>query len=157
MADNGKDNAGVVAPPPLIFLLPLLLGLLLDRRLLHVPLMPPVLARFVGWPLLGGGVALLLWFSSTLRRARTPANPWKPVERVVTHGPYARTRNPGYVAMAVIYAAISVLRNSLWPMLLLPAVLAAIQKGVIEREERYLEGKFGEEYRRYKAATPRWI
>jgi protein-S-isoprenylcysteine O-methyltransferase Ste14 len=156
MADDAKDNAGVVAPPPLIYLLPLLVGLLLNRRF-PTPLLPRALARLLGWPLLSGGVALLLWFHFTLRNAGTPTDPWKPVERVVTHGPYARTRNPGYTAMAMIYASISLLRNSLWPMLLLPAAVATIHKGVIEREERYLEEKFGEEYRRYKASTPRWF
>jgi protein-S-isoprenylcysteine O-methyltransferase Ste14 len=32
----------------------------------------------------------------------------------------------------------------LWAILLLPVVLLGIQRGVIEREERYLERKFGE-------------
>ena len=156
MADDDRDNAGVIAPPPLIYLLPLLLGLLLNRRV-PIPLMPKTPARLLGWPLLGGGVALLLWFFFTLKNAGTPVEPWEPVERVVTHGPYAYTRNPGYVSMAVIYTAISLLRNSFWPMLLLPAAIAAIHKGVVEREERYLEREFGDEYLRYKDSVPRWL
>jgi protein-S-isoprenylcysteine O-methyltransferase Ste14 len=49
------------------------------------------------------------------------------------------------------------LANALWAILLLPAVLLVIQRGVIEREERYLERRFGEEYLRYKARVRRWI
>jgi len=47
--------------------------------------------------------------------------------------------------------------NALWAILLLPVALLVIQRGVIEREERYLEQKFGEEYIRYKAQVRRWI
>jgi hypothetical protein len=56
MADN-QDNPGIRVPPPLIYLLPLFLGLLLDTKL-HVPLLPPSAARGLGWPLIGGGVLL---------------------------------------------------------------------------------------------------
>jgi hypothetical protein len=54
-------------------------------------------------------------------------------------------------------AGIAVLRNSLWAILLLPAVLLAIQREVIGREERYLERTFGEEYLDYKASVRRWV
>jgi protein-S-isoprenylcysteine O-methyltransferase Ste14 len=45
----------------------------------------------------------------------------------------------------------------MWAALLLPLVLGVVDRGVIEREERYLERKFGEEYLRYKAQVRRWI
>jgi protein-S-isoprenylcysteine O-methyltransferase Ste14 len=56
-----------------------------------------------------------------------------------------------------VYAGISALANSLWAVLLLPGVLAVMRRGVIEREERYLERKFGDEYVNYKARVRRWI
>jgi len=59
--------------------------------------------------------------------------------------------------MAMIYAGTASLANALLSILLLPAVLVVIRRGVIEREERYLERKFGEEYLRYKALVRRWI
>jgi protein-S-isoprenylcysteine O-methyltransferase Ste14 len=76
---------------------------------------------------------------------------------MVTEGPFRYTRNPAYLSMAMIYAGISSLANALWAILLLPATLLVVQRGVIEREERYLERKFGEEYLRYKERVHRWL
>jgi len=59
--------------------------------------------------------------------------------------------------MTMIYTAIATLANALWAIVLLPVALLVIQRGVIEREERYLEGKFGEEYLTSKARVRRWI
>ena len=52
---------------------------------------------------------------------------------------------------------VSCLANALSAILLLPVALLTIQRGVIEREERYLEREFGEEYLRFKAQTRRWV
>lgn len=156
MNHDERDNAGVVAPPPLIYLGPLVLGLLLNRKF-PVPFLPRKMARTLGWTLLGGGVLLLGWFQWAIRHAGTPANPYKPVAHVVTEGPFRYTRNPGYLSMAMIYTGVAGLANALWAILLLPVALSVIRRGVIEREERYLEGKFGEEYLHYKARVRRWI
>jgi protein-S-isoprenylcysteine O-methyltransferase Ste14 len=81
----------------------------------------------------------------------------KPVPRLTTEGPFRYTRNPSYLALAMIYAGIAVLRNSLWAMLLLPFAVIVIQREVIGREERYLERTFGEEYLDYKERVRRWV
>ena len=156
MPSDEQDKAGVVAPPPLIYLGALIVGLLLNRRF-PISFLPRRMARGLGWPLLGGGVLLLGWFEWAMRQADTPTSPYKPVEHIATEGPFRYTRNPGYLSMAMIYAAIASLANALWPILLLPGALLVIQRGVIEREERYLERKFGKEYLDYKAQVRRWI
>ena len=97
------------------------------------------------------------WFVITMRRADTPMDPREPVSNLTTDGPFRYTRNPAYLSMAMIYAGISTLANALSAILLLPAALLVIQRGVIEREERYLEDKFGEEYLRYKEQVRRWV
>lgn len=150
MANDEQDNPGIRVPPPLIYLLPLILGLLLDRRS-HVPFLPRRVGRIIGWPLVGGGVLLARWFRQTMREADAPVRTDKPVPRLTTEGPFRYTRNPGYLSIAMIYAGIAALRNSLWAIVLLPLVLIVIQREVIGREERYLERTFGEEYRAYKA------
>ena len=156
MSSDAQDKAGVVAPPPLIYLGPLIFGLLLNRRL-PIPFLPRRMARSLGWSLLGGGVLLIGWFEWVMRQARTPANPYKPVSHMVTQGPFRYTRNPAYLSITMIYTGIASLANALWAILLLPVALQVVRRGVIEREERYLERKFGEEYLRYKAQVRRWI
>ncbi|MBI3912894.1 MAG: isoprenylcysteine carboxylmethyltransferase family protein, partial [Chloroflexi bacterium] len=47
--------------------------------------------------------------------------------------------------------------DSVWALALLPFVLIAVQRGIIAREEKYLEQKFGDEYRAYQARVRRWI
>jgi protein-S-isoprenylcysteine O-methyltransferase Ste14 len=156
MPSDDQDKAGVVAPPPVIYLGALVIGLLLNRRF-PIAFLPRRIARRLGWPLLSGGVLLMGWFEWTMRHAGTPANPYKPVSHIATEGPFRYTRNPAYLAMTMIYTGIASLANALWAILMLPVALLVIQRGVIEREERYLERKFGEEYLRYKARVRRWI
>jgi protein-S-isoprenylcysteine O-methyltransferase Ste14 len=156
VTNDAWDNAGVVAPPPLTYLAPLILGLLLDRKI-PASFLPRRMARTLGWRLLGNRVLFWGWFIRTMRRADTPINPREPASRLVIEGPFRHTRNPGYVSFATVYAGLASLANALWAILLLPAALLMIQRGVIEREERYLERRFGEEYLRYKARMRRWI
>jgi protein-S-isoprenylcysteine O-methyltransferase Ste14 len=155
---NGErgDNPGIKVPPPLIYLLPLILGLVLDRKA-HVSFLPRSAARSLGWALLGGGVLLSRWFLRTMREAEAPVRTDRPVPRLTTAGPFRYTRNPGYLAMAMIYAGVATLRNALWAILLLPLVLYVTQREVIGREERYLERNFGEEYLTYKTRVRRWV
>ncbi len=156
MTDN-HDNPGINVPPPLIYVVPLILGLLLDRRA-HIPFLPRSAALSLGWPLIGGWVVLSKWSLQTIGDAEVPIRTDKPVPRLITtEGPFRYSRNPAYLALAMLYAGIAVLRNSLWAILLLPVVLGVIQREVIGREERYLERTFGEEYLAYKARVRRWV
>ena len=93
----------------------------------------------------------------TIEKAGTPIRTDRPVPRLVTDGPFRFTRNPEYLGLAMLYAGIALLRNSLWAILLLPVVVYVIQREVIGREERYLERTFGEEYLAYKARVRRWV
>ena len=150
------DNPGVIAPPPLIYAGTLILGLV-AKRLLPTPFLPRALSRIFGWPLVVCGLAIGLLGFREMRRAGTNVDPREPTTAVVTEGPYRFTRNPLYVGMTLIYAGITARANALPAALLLPLVLAVMRRGVIEREEAYLERKFGDEYLRYKDRVRRWI
>ncbi|TML98869.1 MAG: isoprenylcysteine carboxylmethyltransferase family protein [Actinobacteria bacterium] len=151
-----RDAPGVVAPPPLIYAGGLAVGLGLDAALPSASL-PRLLRTSLGWVLVVAGVVLLASFLAAFRRARTPVDPREATTTVVTSGPYRLSRNPAYLGMTLIYAGIAVLSQALWAFLALIVTLVVVDRGVIAREERYLERKFGAEYLRYKARTRRWL
>jgi protein-S-isoprenylcysteine O-methyltransferase Ste14 len=153
---EAPDNPGVITPPPLIYAAALAAGLLANRRY-RIPFLPRSLARALGWPLVIGGLAIGLLGFREMRRAETNVDPYKPATAIVAGGPFRFTRNPLYLSMTLIYGGISALANALPPVLLLPIIQHLVRRGVIEREERYLERKFGDEYLKYKARVPRWI
>ncbi|MGB8346302.1 MAG: isoprenylcysteine carboxylmethyltransferase family protein [Ktedonobacteraceae bacterium] len=157
MNDIPRDNAGVIAPPPLIFAGGLLLGLLLHRRF-PARFLPHRQSRILSGGLLVALAALLVQQAfGEMQRVHTSPNPHETVTEIVIDGPYRLSRNPIYLAFTLFYTGIAVLVNSLWTMLLLPLVLFIMLRGVIEREERYLERKFGEKYLLYKESVRRWI
>jgi protein-S-isoprenylcysteine O-methyltransferase Ste14 len=151
-----RDAPGVIAPPPLIYVTGLGIGFALEALLPSASV-----ARALAWPvgaiLLVVGLALARSFVAAFRRAETAVNPGKPTTTLVTAGPYRVTRNPGYLGMALTYAGICILSGALWPLVSLVPAVILIDRGVIAREERYLEGKFGEEYARYKREVRRWL
>ncbi|HEX5830034.1 MAG TPA: isoprenylcysteine carboxylmethyltransferase family protein [Gemmatimonadaceae bacterium] len=155
-AEPPRDIAGVVAPPPLIVLAAIALGLLLHW--LH-----PLALRPASWrPLLGvlvalTGLVLIGLALATLRRARTPVEPWKPTRAIVHAGPYRASRNPIYLGFALVHLGVALAVNSLWLLVTLALAIVVLTWGVIRREERYLERRFGKEYTEYKARVRRWI
>jgi protein-S-isoprenylcysteine O-methyltransferase Ste14 len=158
MNSNGSssDTAGVRVPPPLIYLAGLVVGFGLEVLLPGTSL--PIGARWVlGGVVFVAGLGLAMSFNTAFARQGTAVEPWKPTTAIVTSGPYRLTRNPAYLSMALMYVGIALLGDALSVLVPLPVVLAAIDRGVIAREERYLERKFGREYLNYKETSRRWI
>ena len=150
------DSAGVRVPPPLIYLAGLAVGFGLEA-LLPGSSVPAVIQWVGGGVLVVAGVALLASFNSAFARKGTAVEPWKPTTAIVTTGPYRLTRNPGYVGMALVFAGVALMSDALWVLAPLPVVIAIVDRGVIAREERYLERKFGPEYVDYKTRVRRWV
>ena len=150
--DRGPD---LIAPPPLLYAGPLLAGFVVDL-LLPLPRLSSAL-RIAGLPFLAAGVALAIWFLLSMRRAGTPVDPREATTALVQAGPFRYTRNPGYVAFTLIYLGVSLLVGARGPLILLPAVLVIVDLGVIRREERYLEGRFGSDYIGYRRRVRRWL
>jgi protein-S-isoprenylcysteine O-methyltransferase Ste14 len=153
------DTPGVIAPPPLIALAALLLGVAGDW-------LWPVdgLARVLNWPvriglggalLVGGGV-LVVAGEQAFKRVGTNVPPWEPALALATTGVYAHFRNPMYVGGMLMLAGLAIALASDWLAILLLPTALLLHFGVVRREERYLEAKFGEDYRRYKASVPRY-
>jgi protein-S-isoprenylcysteine O-methyltransferase Ste14 len=155
-SDPRGDTAGVIAPPPLIYLGALGAGFGLDA-VIGTGSLPSAVAVPVGAASIAAGAGLLGSFLRAFRRARTPVDPYTPSEAIVSDGPYRLTRNPCYLGMALTYAGIAIVANAPWALVPLPVAIAVIDRGVIAREERYLERKFGTPYVDYKRRVRRWL
>ncbi len=145
-----------LAPPPLIYIAGLAAGFVLETLLPSASL-PGWLRWGVGGGLAAAGLALARAFFRVLVGAGTTVSPYSHSTALVTTGPYRISRNPGYLGMALGYAGTALLFGALWPFVTLAPVLAAIDFGVIRREERNLERTFGAEYAAYRNQTRRWL
>jgi protein-S-isoprenylcysteine O-methyltransferase Ste14 len=153
---DSPDNPGVIAPPPLIYLVALVVGILAQ---LVVPfhLFVPTAVRWIGAALIPVAFALAMFARTSFVRAGTSPNPYKPVVALVTHGPFKFSRNPMYVAFALLYLGIILVMRNGWLLVLLPVTMVLMHLGVILREEQYLGRKFGEEYRMYRGRVRRYF
>ena len=156
---NGPGTAGVVGRPILLFPTAVLVGLALDR-LLPVPVPIPqvdVVAWIVAGALILIGLALFAAGVRNFSRAETPLPTNQPSRVLVTTGIHRWTRNPIYLGFFLAYAGIGVAALSPWILILLLPLVVTIRYGVVAREEAYLERRFGDAYRSYKARVRRWL
>jgi protein-S-isoprenylcysteine O-methyltransferase Ste14 len=153
------DRPGVIAPPPLIATLAVVFGLLLDR-MLPAYLLATMLSRgeriAVGLLFALAGGALAVAAERRFKAVGTNVQPWKPALNLATDGVYTKLRNPMYVGLLLLVGGIGIALASDWTLVLLVPTAIVLHYGVVLREERYLDAKFGEPYRRYQAAVPRW-
>ena len=151
--------ARVIARPPVLYLTCLLLGLSLDR-LLPLPLILPEIA-LIRWAVGGGlilvGVAIVAAGVRNFSRAATPVPSNQPVRALVTTGMHGWSRNPIYVGMFLLYAGIGIGARSPWVLILALPLVIILRYRVVAREETYLERRFGDAYRDYKARVRRWL
>jgi protein-S-isoprenylcysteine O-methyltransferase Ste14 len=156
---TARDTAGVIAPPPLLALATVVFGLLLDG--LFPAYVLTVLLTFtqrveIAVPLFAIAAALGIPAVHAFRRAGTHVEPWKPVWALVTHGIFRFLRNPMYVGLIVMVAGLAILLASDWMLVMTVLLAVSLHFGVVRREERYLEARFGEAYRRYRDRVPRY-
>ncbi len=154
-----RDTAGVIAPPPLIALGAVLLGVALDWLMpayVLIVLVSRETRIIVGVLLIAAGIALAVVGRGTFVRFGTNVNPFKPSSVLVTTGVYAYVRNPMYVGLGFLVAGIGFAWGSDWTIVMLVVAAFLIHFGVVKREERYLLAKFGDVYRRYMDAVSRY-
>ncbi|HVC29427.1 MAG TPA: isoprenylcysteine carboxylmethyltransferase family protein [Gammaproteobacteria bacterium] len=154
-----QDNPGIRLPPPLYYLIGLLVGYgiywLLPVRLSKPGYRLIVYTLGASWILLA--VLLIGWALRTMRKAGTSPNPMRATSALALDEPYTLSRNPIYLGMAMLCIGISLMANMLWPLLSVPVVMVIMDRMVIRKEEQYLEAKFGDEYLQYKKRVRRWI
>jgi protein-S-isoprenylcysteine O-methyltransferase Ste14 len=152
------DGAAVRFPPPLVYLIAVVAGVLLHALVFPLPLALSVATRIgvaLGAALVGlaiGGSAIGLF-----RRTGQDPKPWKSTPEIISSGSYRFTRNPMYVSMALFQLAIGVGSGNGWIVALVLPVLVIVEVTAIRHEEAYLERKFGDVYREYKRSVRRWL
>jgi protein-S-isoprenylcysteine O-methyltransferase Ste14 len=112
----------------------------------------------VGAVLIAAGLAMWVWTVVLLARiGRGTLAPWDPTERLVVAGPYRYVRNPMITAIiavllgeAALFGSAGILAWAAFVFLLNWGYFAAV-------EEPGLEDRFGDAYRAYQRAVPRWL
>ncbi len=158
MNTGERDGAAVRIPPPLVYLFGVAGGALLYVFALPLPF------RLVGELRVGvtvatalAGLALIGSAMNLFKGTSQDPKPWKATPEIISTGIYRLTRNPMYVGLALLQAAIGVGLANAWILLLIPVVLAIVYATAIRHEEAYLERKFGDAYRDYKRSVRCWI
>jgi protein-S-isoprenylcysteine O-methyltransferase Ste14 len=156
---EAPDASSPVLWPPIIFGAAALVSAILAW---FVPLPFPTafhtaIAMIAGVLLIAVGVGLLVIADRLFTRVGTAVKPTQPTSAIVTTGIYSYTRNPMYLGMSLILLGLCLATGSLWFLIALPIAMFAVTKLAIEREEAYLERKFGADYLAYKARVRRWM
>jgi protein-S-isoprenylcysteine O-methyltransferase Ste14 len=158
MREDEKDGAAVRIPPPLVYLGGVILGVLIDAFVSPLPM-----ELSTGWRIALAlaatvpAVVLLAGAIGLFRRTGQDPKPWEPTPVIIRDGVYRFTRNPMYLGLACVQAAIGFALANAWIVILVPVVLGIVYVTAIRHEEAYLERKFADEYHRYKASVRRWI
>ncbi len=151
-----NDKANVIIFPPLLFVCTIALSVAIGY-IFPVALLPFSIALIAGIFLLIIAIMILRRSVKALANHKTTVNPSGATTAIVTSGIYKHTRNPIYISFTLIYISVLVMTNAWWGFLLLIPLLIIVQKGIVEREEKYLIQKFGDQYLKYKNKVKRWL
>lgn len=159
MTDATIDRPAVAVFPPVIPLTTLAVACVL-QWLVPLGWIAGLASSLRFW---GGAVIVLSGLLTTsagrraLLRSGTNVSPSQPAVRLVTDGVFGYTRNPLYVGVSIALCGLALILDLDWILLLIVPSFVLLHFAVVRREERYLEQKFGDAYRHYKARVPRYF
>ena len=111
----------------------------------------------LGWLLIALALVLVALAAREFRRHRTTIIPHGSPSALVTTGVFARSRNPIYLADALILCGLALIWSAPVALLLVPAFVAVIRARFVLPEERRLRNNFPAEYAAYAQQTKRWL
>ena len=156
MAKESKETAGLPVPPPLLMVIFLVVAFVFGWKL-PVPIPCPVWMKMIGWLIILGGLGAAFSAVRTMTQAHTSPDPHTPTSALVKQGPYRYSRNPIYLGFLLLMIGLPLTFGFYWGAILSPVLVDAYNRLIIEREEAYLERKFGQEYIEYKSKVRRWL
>lgn len=113
--------------------------------------------KAAGWVFMLCGLALLAAAIGFFRMKGTTVNPTKKPDKLVTDGIYRMSRNPMYLGMVLILAGFPLATESVIGLVFPLIFFLIMNQSVIPREERMVQGVFGDAYLQYRTRTSRWI
>jgi protein-S-isoprenylcysteine O-methyltransferase Ste14 len=155
---EGERGAKVRFPPPLVYLISILLGVAV--RYAARPLAVAAyryLVLTVGVAVILAGLWLIVGALTLFKRTGQDPKPWKPTPEIVLSGPYRFTRNPMYLGLTCIQIGLGLALNNVWISFLAVFSLLAVHFIAVIPEEHYLTEKFGDSYRGYLAKVRRYL
>ena len=150
------ERSGFFLPLPFVYLAGIIAGWAL-QRVWPLPLPPAGLSRLLGWICIALWALIALPAVATFAGKGTSMIPLTESRVLVKTGLYRFTRNPMYLGLAFLQAGMGLLWGQPWILVMLVPVIIVLQIFTIAWEERYLERRFGDEYRAYRARVRRWI
>lgn len=153
-----KDHAGVLLPPPVIFAAIFFIAWFLQKFLsINNTLMEKDATKFIG--IIFFLLAVYLGMRGVARFIKTGNTlmTMKPASSLQQEGMYKFTRNPMYLGLISAYLGFTCFFGNWWHIILLPVLIIIMQEYVIKREEKYLERRFGEDYKSYQQKVRRWM
>jgi protein-S-isoprenylcysteine O-methyltransferase Ste14 len=153
----GKAELKLPALPPVIFFVPVMIGLLVHMFIWRLAIIGGTAGIVVGVILVVLGAGVIYWAWKTMAAHDEHPEPGVPTETLVTSGPFKRTRNPIYSGFLLIAAGMAIALNAMAMLIAVFFGVAALTALVIRREEAYLEREFGEIYTKWENRTGRWL
>lgn len=154
--NNQQDSAHILAPPPVFFIIPLIAGAIMEY-FFPTSIIPGIPAIIIGMLFSLTSLPFMILSLREFYKVKTAFDARRTTTALVSKSVYKISRNPAYLSLVLFYIGLSFLINSIWILVLVTAVIYSLKKFCIEREENYLESKFGGEYLQYKKRVRRWL
>ena len=142
--------------PPLMVLAGIITQLLIG----YIAPVEPLLSatwQYIGIALMVLGFATILLAARSFRKHETTIIPDGQPSTLMEGGLFAYSRNPIYVAMAVLLVGSGLAIGHIWALIVVPLFVLLVQQIWIVKEEENLEAEFGQFYRNYKIKVRRWL
>jgi protein-S-isoprenylcysteine O-methyltransferase Ste14 len=153
-----KDSPGVYIPPPLFYVLIFIAAALIQKEIpLKDDLFKSPAMKIAGTAFF---IIALFFLVRSLRQFFKTKNTLiliKPASSLQTDGVYSISRNPMYLALTILYLAVTFFIGNWWNIILLPLLLLIVQEYIIKKEEKYLDRQFSQQYKEYRLKVRRWL
>jgi protein-S-isoprenylcysteine O-methyltransferase Ste14 len=154
--EQDHPNISPMVHPPIVALMFIVLAYFLGRFVPR-PFPVPAILQYLGLAMTFLGFLLGIGAFLEFRKARTTLDPHGSAKHLVTSGIYRFTRNPIYLGFLLMVIGLPLNSGLYWGLVMAPFYVLTMNRLIIQREEAYLERKFGKAYTSYTSRVRRWV